>query len=98
MFRRAIALILAAGALASVSVLSVPPTPAAASKFCGKFHEAGLLTTVQVYGNRYVSCRQAKSVMNRRFAGNTPAGWHCIGPQTGYALCTKGRKRVSAHF
>jgi hypothetical protein len=71
--------------------------PAAASRFCGTFHEAGLLTTVQVYGNHYVGCDQAVNVMKRRFNGDSPSGWSCIGPQTGYAKCTKARKRV-AHF
>lgn len=98
MVRRAWALVLTTAAIAAIYLVSVNPTPAIAARFCGKFHVSGLLTTVQVYGNNYVTCRQAKSVMRRRFAGNTPAGWHCIGPQTGYALCTKSRKRVSAHF
>jgi hypothetical protein len=74
------------------------PQPASASRFCGTFHKAGLLTEVQVYANRYIGCGRAIRVMKRRFNGDTPPGWSCIGPQTGYAKCTKARKRVVAHF
>lgn len=76
----------------------VRPRSANASRFCDTFREPSLLTQVQVYANRYVSCDRAVRVMKRRFDGDTPAGWSCVGPQTGYAKCTKGRKRVVAHF
>src|SRR2546423_13951539 len=94
---RALCVLAVVLALASVVGLA-QPRKAEASHFCGKFHEPGLLTTVQVYANRFVSCDRAVAVMKRRFNGDTAPGWHCIGPQTGYALCTKDRKRVSAHF
>jgi hypothetical protein len=94
--RAAIALTVLAMFIGGIGALGAPP--ASASHFCGKFHESGLLTTVQVYANRYIGCDRATQVMKSRFNGHTPAGWHCVGPQTGYALCTKARKRVSAHF
>jgi hypothetical protein len=77
---------------------ALAPGTAAATRFCDTFHEPGLLTSVQVYGNHFVACAQAVRVMKRRFNGDTPSGWSCIGPQTGYAKCTKDRKRVVAHF
>lgn len=81
-----------------VGIAVLRPNTAAASRFCGTFQETGLLTKVQVYGNRYIACGRAVHVMKRQFSGDTPAGWSCVGPQTGYAKCTKGRRRVVAHF
>ena len=80
------------------AALLVHPEQASASRFCGTFHESGLLSKVQIYGNRFIRCGRAVKVMKRRFNGHTPAGWSCVGPQTGYAKCTKGRRRVVAHF
>jgi hypothetical protein len=96
--RTAIPIIVLAVVLVVTGVALVQPQDAAASRFCGTFREPGLLTKIQVYANRYVGCDQAIRIMKRRLKGNTPSGWHCIGPQTGYAKCTKGRKRVVAHF
>jgi hypothetical protein len=85
-------------ALLILGVAMRSPQHAVASRFCGTFQEAGLLTKVQVYANRYLACGRAIRVMKRRFNGDTPAGWSCVGPQTGYAKCAKGRRRVVAHF
>jgi hypothetical protein len=96
--RTAIPIAVLALALLLGGIALVRPQAASASRFCDTFREPGLLTNVQVYANRYVGCDQAVRVMKRRFNGDTPSGWHCIGPQTGYAKCTKARKRVVAHF
>ncbi len=50
-----------------------------------------------------VSCNTAKRTMKILFrhGGNTTTpihGWHCVGPQTGFAKCTRPRKSITATF
>lgn len=100
-YRIAVAAVIAGLAAATllVSVLLMPPT-AFAAKGCGSFHQSGrLLTRVHVTVPRGpVSCSFARHVMKRLFNGHSTHGWHCIGPQTGYAACTKAGKKIVACF
>jgi hypothetical protein len=91
--------------IASVAVVlsvggdfSEPPS-AYAAKRCGSFRVEGLLTKVRVKvvrGN--VPCRNAKRVMKRLFKGRNTGKWDCVGPQTGYAACTRGDSKITARF
>ena len=80
------------------------PTATASVKRCGHFRIPGLLTKIRVRVKRGpVTCRTARRVMRKLFnrgPGFNPEGWHCIGPQTGYAKCSKSRPRriIVAHF
>lgn len=69
------------------------PPGLAKSKHCGGFSFPGLLTNVHVRVTRGpVGCERAKRVMKKLFnrgPGSSPENWNCIGPQTGYALCSK---------
>jgi hypothetical protein len=65
----------------------------------GSFRVEGLLTKVRVKvvrGN--VPCRNAKRVMKRLFKGRNTRKWDCVGPQTGYAACTRGDSKITARF
>jgi hypothetical protein len=94
-----IALLAAIAVVALVqSGLSAPPS-AYATKRCGSFRVDGLLTKVRVKvvrGN--VPCRNAKRVMKRLFKGRSTGKWNCVGPQTGYAACTRGDSKITARF
>jgi hypothetical protein len=84
--------------LLAQSGLSAPPSAYAVER-CGSFRVEGLLTKVRVKvvrGN--VPCRNAKRVMKRLFKGRTTGKWNCVGPQTGYAACTRGDNKVTARF
>jgi hypothetical protein len=75
------------------------PPPAYAAKRCGSFRVEGLLTKVRVKvvrGN--VPCRNAKRVMKRLFNGRNTRKWDCVGPQTGYAACTRRDSKITARF
>ena len=82
--------------------LAVAPEPAHAARACGSFRVEGLRTSVRVYVVRgSVGCATARGVMRSLFAGRggrTVRGWRCVGPQTGYAACTKGPRRIRASF
>jgi hypothetical protein len=73
-----------------------------ASSVCGSFHQQYLLTAIKVRVLRgKTSCAVANRVMHKLFAGGqnrTIDGWHCIGPQTGHAACTKGTNKITATF
>jgi hypothetical protein len=36
--------------------------------------------------------------MEKLFNGSKPKGWDCDGPQTGYAVCERGDKKIVARF
>ena len=74
---------------------------AIAARACGSFRVPGLFTAVRVQVKRgSVSCARAMQIMRALFAharGNV-RGWSCVGPQTGYAACTKGNSKITASF
>jgi hypothetical protein len=76
--------------------------PASAKKSCGTFEVKGLLTDVRVVVNRgKVSCKAARGVMKKLFSdgpNRTIGVWDCIGPQTGFAQCDSGNRRITGHF
>jgi hypothetical protein len=80
------------------------PMATASVKRCGHFRIPGLRTKIRVRVKRGpVGCTEARRVMRKLFHRgpySNPEGWHCIGPQTGYARCTKPRPRriIVAHF
>lgn len=80
------------------------PIATASAKRCGSFEMPGLLTKVRVRVTKGpVGCTQAYQVMKKLFdrgPGSEPEGWNCIGPQTGYARCSKSdpRRVIVAHF
>jgi hypothetical protein len=82
--------------------LALPVERAHAARSCGPFRVEGLRTSVRVYVVRgSVGCATARGVMRSLFAAGsnrTVRGWRCVGPQTGYAACTKGVRRIRASF
>jgi hypothetical protein len=85
-----------------IVVVGVPSTATATTKRCGSFSVPGLLTRVHVrVVHGPVLCNTARHVMKKLFNGGpnrTIEGWHCIGPQTGYAACNKQARRFVATF
>lgn len=75
---------------------------AIAARSCGSFLVHGLRTRVRVrVKHGRVGCATALRVMRKLFrsrAGSSPEGWHCVGPQTGYASCRKGGNKIVAYF
>ena len=50
----------------------------------------GLLTEIKVKITRGdFPCKVARRVMEDLFHGRDTGNWRCVGPQTGYAKCTK---------
>ena len=48
-----------------------------------------------------VSCKTAGEVMRKLFRKGpdpTIGKWDCIGPQTGFAQCDYGNRRITGHF
>jgi hypothetical protein len=41
-----------------------------------------------------VDCARARHIMDEVWNGNGTKGWDCDGPQTGYARCERGDKKV----
>jgi hypothetical protein len=86
---------------ACLCALALTPGTASASRSCGSFAVPGLLTRVHVhvsYGS--ATCSRARTVMRGLFASRryvTPP-WKCVGPQTGYAACTKPHNKIVASF
>jgi len=70
------------------------------SKSCGSFRMEGLLTSIKVKITRGdFPCKVARRVMEDLFHGRDTGNWSCIGPQTGYAKCTKSnRGAIVARF
>jgi hypothetical protein len=99
-FRIAAVLLILVAALLTLAVRDV--APASAKKSCGTFEVKGLLTDVRVVVNRgKVSCKTARGVMKKLFSdgpNRTIGVWHCIGPQTGFAQCDSGNRRITGHF
>ena len=57
---------------------------------CGSFELPGVLKPVRVKITRgEFPCRIAMRVMDDLYHGRDVGHWQCIGPQTGYAKCTK---------
>jgi hypothetical protein len=86
---------------AIVLTMALLPTSASASRSCGSFRVSGLLTSVKVRVVRgSTSCREANRVMHSLFARKRSVvfGWRCVGPQTGYSACTKGRAKITGLF
>lgn len=60
------------------------------TKSCGNFRVDGLLTEVRVKITQGdFRCKIARQVMENLFQGRDTGNWSCVGPQTGYAKCTK---------
>jgi hypothetical protein len=94
-----VALLAAVAIVAFVQSGLTEPPSAHATKRCGSFRVEGLLTKVRVKvvrGN--VPCRNAKRVMKRLFNVRDTGKWNCVGPQTGYAACTRGDSKITARF
>jgi hypothetical protein len=75
--------------------------PAIAAKSCGTFRLEGLKTAVHVRVVRgSTSCDTARGVLRSLFAHKRAhvRGWRCIGPQTGYSQCVRGKARVQGLF
>ena len=74
---------------------------AVAARACGSFRVPGLQTAVRVRVKRgSISCGRALAIMRDLFvhARRSVQGWRCVGPQTGYAACTKGNSKITASF
>ena len=72
-----------------------------ATRSCGTFHAKGVQTPVRVRIVRgHTSCRTARGVLRSLFAHKRThvRGWRCVGPQTGYSQCVKGRARIQGVF
>src|SRR4051794_11862298 len=76
------------------------PSRANARTSCGTISSQGF--DVRVIVNRgKVGCKVARGVMKKLFSdgpNRTIGVWDCIGPQTGYAECTSGNRRITGHF
>jgi hypothetical protein len=86
---------------AIVLTVALLPASGAASQSCGSFRVSGLLTSVKVRVVRgSTSCREANRVMHSLFARKRSVvfGWRCVGPQTGYSACTRGRAKITGLF
>jgi hypothetical protein len=71
------------------------------ARSCGSFHVEGLQTAVRVRIVRgHTSCHTARGVLRSLFAHKRThvRGWRCVGPQTGYSQCVKGRARIQGLF
>jgi hypothetical protein len=68
---------------------------AAGLRACGSFDFDPFVVRVKATGLR---CGRARHVMEKLFNGNRPKGWDCDGPQTGYAVCERGDKKIVARF
>ena len=79
-----------------------PQKTAGAKKGCGTFQFAQPRVDVRVVVNRgKVSCKTAGEVMRKLFRkgpNRTIGKWDCIGPQTGFARCDYGNRRITGHF
>jgi hypothetical protein len=79
-----------------------PPAVGRAARSCGSFRVRGIRTRVRVrVKHGRVSCSTAIRVMKHLFnrgPGSSPEGWHCVGPQTGYASCRKSGNKIVAYF
>lgn len=88
--------------LATAHAASSARTAARVPRTCGSFRVHGLQTHVRVRITRGgVPCHRANHVMAKLFRGGAnreAPGWRCVGPQTGYAACTKGHSQVTASF
>jgi hypothetical protein len=88
--------VVCATALAPVATAS-EPIAIASDKACGSFRIPGLLTPVRVRVTKEpVACKDAYRIMKKLFnrgPGSDPENWNCIGPQTGYARCSKSNPR-----
>lgn len=97
-----------AGVLAAVAAAPVSgnaqnglSVASAAAKACGSFRMEGLRTSVRVRVVRGgTSCRTARRVLSSLFdrKRSRVMGWSCLGPQTGYSECRKGRARIEGLF
>ena len=84
----------------AITLTAVSAASAGDNKKCGSFRMEGLRTEVRVKvvrGN--VDCHTANRVMHALFKhGRERGDWECVGPQTGYAACERGRNKVTGRF
>jgi hypothetical protein len=87
--------------LTALLAVAVSDSPAVAAKACGTFRLDGLKTAVHVRVVRgETSCHTARAALRSLFAHKRThvRGWRCVGPQTGYSQCVRGRARIQGRF
>jgi hypothetical protein len=89
-----ISLALAMGVVV-ISPVLVSRTQAGGLTNCGSFRWEGKAVKVKATG---LDCDRARHVMGKLWNGSRPEGWDCDGPQTGYASCERGDKRIVARL
>jgi hypothetical protein len=67
------------------------------TKNCGTFEFDPFEVRVKITQGD-ITCERARHVMEKLFNGNRPKGWDCDGPQTGYAVCERGDKKIVGRF
>ena len=91
--------ILILGAITALALSGGLATDARASHYCHTVRAAGFIAKVRVQRGT-ANCREAKAVIADLFTHPRRAvrGWSCVGPQTGYSACVRGRAKITGTF
>jgi hypothetical protein len=104
------AVLLAAAISVVIAVVAVSGGTAGAARGCGYIRVPGAIVNVHVRGA--VSCRTARSVMTRYWAGHgrcharrpyarsftAVSGWRCPNVGSGMSSCQRGRARITGTY
>ena len=91
--------ILILGAVTGLALGGGLVTDARASHYCQTIRAAGFIVKVRVQRGT-ANCREAKAVIADLSAHPRRAvpDRSCVGPQTGYSACARGRPKISGTF